>query len=130
MEAILPVVVGGLYAAGFYLVLRQTLGQLIIGLALLTNATNLLVFTAGGLSRDGAPIIPEGTDAVDGAVADPVPQALVLTAIVIGFGVLAFFIALAYRVYRVTGTDALEDLSTTDRIEGGLESEYDEGEAA
>lgn len=129
MEAILPIVVGGLYAAGFYLVLRQTLGQLIIGLALLTNATNLLVFTAGGLSRGSAPIVPEGAEAVDGAVADPVPQALVLTAIVIGFGVLAFFIALAYRVYRVTGTDALEALNTTDRIDGALESQFEEGDA-
>ena len=122
MEAVLPIVVGGLYAAGLYLVLRRTLGQLIVGLALLTNATNLLIFSAAGLSRDGAPLVAEGESTVSGLVADPVPQALALTAIVIGFGVLAFFIALAYRVYRATGSDALDELTTTDRIERGAAS--------
>lgn len=122
MEAMLPLVVGVLYAAGFYLVLRPTLGQLIVGLALLTNATNLLIFTAAGLSRDGAPLIAADSETVSGAVADPVPQALVLTAIVIGFGVLAFFISLAYRVYRTMDSDALNDLNSTDRLDvGGLD---------
>ena len=74
MEALLPLVVGVLYASGFYLVLRPTLGQLIVGLALLTNATNLLIFTAAGLSRDGAPLIASDSQTVEGAVADPVPQ--------------------------------------------------------
>jgi len=119
VEAILPIVVGGLYASGLYLVLRSTLGQLIVGVALLTNATNLLIFTAAGLSRDGAPLVAEDSQQIVGPVADPVPQALVLTAIVIGFGVLAFFIALAFRVYRVTGSDALDALTTTDRLDVG-----------
>ena len=118
----MPVVVGGLYASGIYLVLRPTLGQLIVGVALLTNATNLLIFTAAGLSRDGAPLIAEDAQQVSGPVADPVPQALILTAIVIGFGVLAFFIALAYRVYRATGSDLLETLRTTDRLDTGGDS--------
>ena len=119
MEAWLPLVVGALYAAGLYLMLQRTLGQLIVGLALLTNATNLLVFAAAGLNREGVPIIAEGEVAVAGPVADPVPQALILTAIVIGFGLLAFFIALASRVYQATGTDVLDALSTTERIGDG-----------
>ena len=123
MEALLPVVVGVLYASGFYLIQRHTLGQLIVGLALLTNATNLLIFTAGGLSRGGAPLVPDGSSGIEGAVADPVPQALVLTAIVIGFGVLAFFIALAYRAYRAIDSDALDDLTTTDRLDEPAEDE-------
>ena len=115
MESILAVAVGVLYASGAYLVLRRTLGQLIIGLALLGNATNLLVFTAAGPTRDQAPLLADEIT----MTTDPVPQALILTAIVIGFGVLAFFMALAYRAYRTTGSDDLDELTETEAIEGG-----------
>src|SRR5690606_8427846 len=107
---------GGLYAAGIYLVLRRTLAQLIIGLSLLSNATNLLVFAAAG-TREGPPLIAEGATSPPIDAADPVPQALVLTAIVISFGVLAFFILLAFGVHRVARTDDLDDLITTDRLD-------------
>lgn len=119
MEALLPVVAGVLFAAGIYLMLRRTLGQLIIGLAIIGNAANLLIFAAGRLSTEGTAIVPPGSEVPVEGSADPVPQALILTAIVIGFGILAFFILLVFRAYRATGTDDLEDYSTTDRLSYG-----------
>lgn len=121
MEALLPVVAGVLFAAGLYLMLRRTLGQLIIGLAILSNAANLLIFSMGRVTTGGTPIVPPGEQvAVEGS-ADPVPQALILTAIVIGFGILAFFIMLVYRAFQATGSDDVEDYSTTDRLSYGEE---------
>lgn len=114
MEIVITVLIGGMFAASFYLLLQRRLGQLIVGLGLLTNATNLLVFTVSGLSRDGAPLIEEGASTLSESASDPTPQALVLTAIVIGFGILAFFITLAYRAYREVGSDDLDEMTSTD----------------
>jgi multicomponent Na+:H+ antiporter subunit C len=119
VEAVLAIVVGVLYACGFYLMLRRTLAQLIIGIGLLTNATNVLVFSVAGLTRGNAPLVPAGEAVPEVVVADPVPQALVLTAIVIGFGVLAFFIVLAYVTFHVTGTENLDELRSTDALDYG-----------
>jgi multicomponent Na+:H+ antiporter subunit C len=110
LELILAITAGTLYGAGCYLILRRRLAQLIIGLGLMSNGTNLLIFTAGGLTRARAPIIPEGRTAITGAFADPVPQALVLTAIVIGFGVLAFSLVLAHRVHVMTDSDDIDQM--------------------
>jgi multicomponent Na+:H+ antiporter subunit C len=116
METMLAFVIGGLYAAGIYLMLRRSLAQVILGLSLLTNAANLLIFTVGGLTSGRPPLIPEGAEEPVGAYADPVPQALILTAIVIGFGMLAFLLVLAYRSYETSGSDDLDDLQSTDRL--------------
>jgi multicomponent Na+:H+ antiporter subunit C len=110
MELLLAVASGVLYAAGIYLMLRRRLAQLIIGLGLLSNGTNLLIFTAGGLTRARPPVVPEGTAALEPPYADPVPQALVLTAIVIGFGLLAFSLVLAHRVHETVGSDDVDDV--------------------
>lgn len=110
MEVLLALASGVLYAAGIYLMLRRRLAQLIIGLGLLSNGTNLLIFTSGGLTRARPPVVPEGTDALVAPYADPVPQALVLTAIVIGFGLLAFTLVLAHRVHAAVGTDDVDGL--------------------
>ncbi len=117
MEVVLIFLVGGMFSAGFYLLLQRRLAQLIVGLGLLTNATNLLVFTVARLSREGAPLIRTGSDQLPESVSDPTPQALVLTAIVIGFGVLAFFITLAYRAYKQIGSDNLEQMVSTDLLD-------------
>jgi len=101
---------GTLYAAGIYLMLRRRLAQLIIGLGLLSNGTNLLIFTAGGLTRAQPPVIPPDATHLAPPYADPVPQALVLTAIVIGFGLLAFSLVLAHRVHATTGTDDVDEV--------------------
>lgn len=111
MEILLAIVIGILYASAIYLLLRRSLVKLLIGLALLTHATNLLIFTAAGLSHGGPPVIAANADALAGPSADPLPQALILTAIVISLGVTAFALALGARVYRVTGSDDLDRLS-------------------
>ena len=116
METVLAFVVGGLYAAGIYLLLRRSLAQVIMGVSLLTSAANLLIFTVGGLTRGRPPLVPEGATRPEGTYADPVPQALILTAIVIGFGVLAFMLVLAYRAYEAAGTDDLDAMRATDRV--------------
>ena len=110
MELLLAIAAGALYAAGIYLMLRRRLAQLIIGLGLLSNGTNLLIFTAGGLTRGRPPVVPADAAALVAPYADPVPQALVLTAIVIGFGLLAFLLVLAHRVHATVGTDDIDEL--------------------
>jgi multicomponent Na+:H+ antiporter subunit C len=114
MEFVLALTIGVLYACGLYLMLRRSIVKLIIGLALLSNAANLLIFTASGLTRGYPPLVALGAARPAEPFADPLPQALILTAIVIGFGVLAFAMVLAYRVYQSTGTDDLDNLKTTD----------------
>jgi multicomponent Na+:H+ antiporter subunit C len=98
------------------MLLRRSFARVILGLALLTNATNLLIFTVGGLTRAKPPLIPLGAQRPLGPIADPVPQALILTAIVIGFGVLAFMMVLAYRTYQVTGVDDMDGMRATDAL--------------
>jgi multicomponent Na+:H+ antiporter subunit C len=110
MELLLALASGVLYTAGIYLMLRRRLAQLIIGLGLLSNGTNLLIFTAGGLTRARPPLVPSTGDALIPPYADPVPQALVLTAIVIGFGLLAFSLVLAHRVHATVGSDDVDDI--------------------
>ena len=110
MEILLALASGVLYAAGTYMMLRRRLAQLIIGLGLLSNGTNLLIFTAGGLTRAQPPVVPEDAAALLQPYADPVPQALVLTAIVIGFGLLAFSLVLAHGVHNTAGTDDIDEV--------------------
>jgi multicomponent Na+:H+ antiporter subunit C len=115
VPVVLAVVVGGLYAAAVYLMLRRSLVRLVIGLALLGNAANLLIFTAAGLSRGRPPLVPAGAAAPPAPFADPVPQALILTAIVIGFGLLAFTVVLLLRAHQSIGADDVDDLRATER---------------
>jgi multicomponent Na+:H+ antiporter subunit C len=110
MEIALALASGVLYASGIYMMMRRRFAQLIIGLGLLSNGTNLLIFTAGGLTRARPPVVPDGATALQQPYADPVPQALVLTAIVIGFGLLAFSLVLAHRVHATVGTDDVDDV--------------------
>ncbi len=110
MAILLSVVVGVLFGAGVYLMMRRTLVQLLLGLGMIGNAANLLIFSAAGLTRSRAPVVPEGASAPPVPHADPVPQALILTAIVISFGVIAFALALADRSHREFQTDRVGDL--------------------
>jgi multicomponent Na+:H+ antiporter subunit C len=114
VTAILAAVIGILYAAGLYMVMRRSIVKLVLGLALLAHAANLLIFTLGRLSRGGTPIVAKGHDALVPPFPDPVPQALVLTAIVIGFAVQAFAIVLVKRAHGETGTDDLDSMRATD----------------
>src|SRR3954468_9974380 len=110
MEVLLALAAAVLYTAGIYLMLRRRLAQLIIGLGLLSNGTNVLIFAAGGLTRGHPPVASAAAGVLVPPYADPVPQALVLTAIVIGFGLLAFSLVLADRVHATVGTDDVDDV--------------------
>jgi multicomponent Na+:H+ antiporter subunit C len=115
MTIVLAIIVGALYAAGFYMLLRRSIVKLLIGLLLIGHGANLLIFTAGTVTRFRAPFVPEGARAAAAhGIADPLPQALILTAIVIGFGILAFALTLVHRAHQSTGTDDVSDLTTTD----------------
>ena len=114
MQIALAVVVGGLYAAGLYMMMRRSIVKLIIGLVLLGHAANMLIFTAGGLVRASVPLVPEGSEVLTGPYADPLPQALILTAIVIGFGVVAFTVVLIHRYYEFVVYDDIDALKATD----------------
>jgi len=119
MESVFAIVVGGLYAAGIYLMVRRSIVKAIFGLALLGNGANLLIFTVGRLTAGRPPYIPAGSTEALPPVADPLPQALILTAIVIGFGVQAFALVLIKRVYQTVGSDDVDRMTTTDTLPGG-----------
>jgi len=87
---------------------------LVIGLIILSNAANLLIFTAAGTTHGKPPLIDETTKTVMAGIADPLPQALVLTAIVIAFGVLAFAVVLIRRAYEEIGSDDISQMRDTD----------------
>jgi multicomponent Na+:H+ antiporter subunit C len=113
VETVLAFVIGGLYAAGLFMMLRRSVVKLIIGIGLLGHAANLLIFTIAGLTRGRPPLIA-ATGEASAAVADPLPQALILTAIVIGFAVQAFAVVLIHRVVQTVGTDDLDQMKATD----------------
>lgn len=104
MEISVAILIGILTAAGVYLLLRRSLLRMVFGLILLSNAVNLLILTAGGLTRGVPPLIATGATDLPAGAANPLPQALILTAIVIGFGLIAFALILVYRAYAATGT--------------------------
>jgi multicomponent Na+:H+ antiporter subunit C len=111
VEVVLAIVIGILFGTGVYMLLRRNPFRVIIGLALLTNAINLLIFTAAGLSRAQPPLIPAGSDRPLPGIADPLPQALILTAIVISFAVLAFTLVLFRRTFIALGLEDVGQMS-------------------
>lgn len=115
MEILLCFIIGILFSVGLYFILHRHFFRLILGLMVFGLATNLFVFVIGRLTRGGSPIIAEASEVAQEPFADPVPQALLLTAIVIGFGIQAFAVVLIKRVYEAFGTTDLDDLNTTDR---------------
>ena len=112
MELILVVLIGVLYAAGVYMILRRSMVKLLLGILLLGNATNVLIFLLGNLTKGKPPVIPPSLKVFRDVYADPIPQALILTAIVISFGLTAFAIVLLKRVYVLVDSDDLDDLNT------------------
>lgn len=116
MEMLMAILIGALFAAGIFCLLRRSLMKLIIGIMLLSQAANLLVFTAGGLTNDRPAFAMSGTELPPPGYADPLPQALVLTAIVIGFGLVVFSLSLLLKAYRAVGSDDINAFNETDRI--------------
>jgi len=114
VEILMAYVVGLIFATAVYMMLRRSIVKMVIGLILLSNAANLLIFTTAGMTRGAPPLIPDGAEAALAGSADPLPQALILTAIVIAFGVLAFAVVLIRRAYEIVGTDDLDQMKDTD----------------
>ncbi|MBP9144234.1 MAG: Na+/H+ antiporter subunit C [Thermoanaerobaculia bacterium] len=108
MEALLALVIGVLGGAGVWLVLRPRTFQLILGLALLSYSVNLFIFSMGSLVIDRPPIIAPGVPADLAHYTDPMPQALVLTAIVIGFATTALFLVVLLASRGLSGTDHVD----------------------
>ncbi len=105
MDAVFALLVALFFAVGIYLILSRHVIRIVMGIVLFGNAVNLLIFTSGRISRDGAPIIPGTLDLLPGPAANPLPQALILTAIVISFSFFAFVLVLAARAYQEIGVD-------------------------
>jgi multicomponent Na+:H+ antiporter subunit C len=105
MEPLFAILVGIFFAAAVYLMLSRALIRILLGIVLLGNAVNLLIFVAGRLTRAVPPIVPVGAKIPAGAFANPLPQALILTAIVIGFAMFAFLAVLAFRAYQTLDAD-------------------------
>jgi multicomponent Na+:H+ antiporter subunit C len=119
---VLPVMIGGLYAAGVYLLLDRSLTRVLLGFVLLGNATNLLVLSSGG-PAGLAPIL--GYSDAEG-FNDPLPQALILTAIVITFGVSAFVLAIIHRSWRLARNEAVGTDEEDRRVAASRDTDADE----
>ena len=108
MELVLAAAIGILAASGVWLLLRPRTFQVAIGLALCSYAVNLFIFAVGGLRVGAAPIVAASNSANPAAFADPLPQALVLTAIVIGFATTALLLVVLLAARGLTGTDHVD----------------------
>lgn len=110
MEALWSIVVGFLVTAGIYLMLERHILRIIFGLIVLSNAINLAIFVGGRLSPGIPPLILKGEVIPPENFANPLPQALILTAIVIGFGLLIFVLALAARLHKDTNIINVDEI--------------------
>jgi multicomponent Na+:H+ antiporter subunit C len=117
MEPVLAVLAGLLAATGVYAMLSGHLLRLVFGVTLLGSAANVVVFVGGRLTEGAPPLVADGLFAPEGPVANPLPQALVLTAIVIGFGIATFVLALARAAYRRVGTVDAEAMRVAEPVE-------------
>jgi multicomponent K+:H+ antiporter subunit C len=104
MELVVSLAIGILTATGVYLVLRERTFSVILGLTLLSYGVNLILFISGRLATNAPPLLVTGVE----HHTDPLPQALVLTAIVISFGMTAYLVALALRAKGESGTDHVD----------------------
>ena len=106
METIMSILIGFTFAIGTYMILSKSLLRIILGTSVIGHAVNLLILTMGGLKTGGPPLLGlKNTSFTDG-----LPQALILTAIVINFAVTGLFLVVAYRSYRALGTDDMDQL--------------------
>lgn len=114
MESVIAILVGVLFATGVYCLMRRSIVKLVIGVILLSQGANLLVFTSGGLTPGRPALVPMDGTVPPAPFGDPLPQAMVLTAIVIGFGLTAFLLALVTRAHESVGTDDINAFRNTD----------------
>lgn len=118
METVFAILVGVMVAGSIYLMLDRVLIRFILGLVLISNAVNLMIFTVGRLDSPRPPLIPDDSTVPASHLANALPQALVLTAIVIGFALLAFVFVLFYRAYQEIGTVDTEKMRVAEPRDG------------
>lgn len=114
MEALWAIVIGILIAGGIYLMLERHILRFLFGLMLVSNAINLAILAAGRLTVGAPVLIEQGQYLPPEGYANPIPQALILTAIVIGFGLLIFVMVLAHRLYHERKTTDIDDMQDSD----------------
>ncbi|ASP33310.1 MULTISPECIES: Na+/H+ antiporter subunit C [Stappiaceae] len=110
METGVAILIGLFFTVAVYLMLSKQLVRILLGIAILGNSVNMLIFTNGRLTREVPPLIPPDLYTPAIATANPLPQALVLTAIVISFSFFAFLLVLAFRAYQELGTDEVNEM--------------------
>jgi multicomponent Na+:H+ antiporter subunit C len=110
METLFAGLIGLFFTAAVYLMLSKFTIRILLGIVLLGNGVNLLLFTAGRITREVPPIIPAGAETLAIEAANPLPQALILTAIVISFSFFAFLLVLTYRAFQELGTDSTDEM--------------------
>ena len=110
MEAVFSILVGLFFSTAIYLMLSRHSVRVVLGIAILGNAVNLLLFTAGRLTREIPPIIDGGQDVLGPGAANAVPQALILTAIVISFSFFCFLLVLVWRAFQELKTDDTDEM--------------------
>lgn len=114
MDHVIAALSGVFFTAAIYLLLSRALIRMLLGMVLLGNAVNLLILVAGRLGRIVPPIALDGAKAPLAGAANPLPQALILTAIVIGFAMFAFLLVLAYRAYQSLEADDTDRMRVTE----------------
>jgi len=117
MEPALAAVVVVYFLGSIFLLTNTNLIRILLGVALLGNAANLTIFTAGRLTREVPPVIPEGAMQPLAETANPLPQALILTAIVISFSLFAFILVLVYRSYQELGSENVDRMREAEPLE-------------
>lgn len=120
METALSALVAVFFGVSIYLILSRHVVRILLGIAVFANAVNLSIFANGRILREVPPIIPEGFETPPTIVANALPQALILTAIVISFSFFAFLLVLAYRAYQELGTDDTEGMRVAEPEGEGL----------
>ena len=118
MEIVLAIAIGVLTACGVWLLLRPRTYQVIMGLCLLGYGVNLFIFSTGRLALDSEPVLIPGVPETLQNYTDPMPQALVLTAIVIGFATTGFIVEMALRSRHESGTDHVDGAPTGEEGRG------------
>ena len=117
MDYVLAALVGCFVALGVYLLLSRSVIRMLLGMVVFGNGINLLIFTAGRLTREIAPIVPAGLEQPAGPIANPLPQALILTAIVIGFAMFSFLLVLAFRAYQSLDADNTDTMRVAEPVD-------------
>ena len=123
MSLIYAFVVAAQMGAGIYLLLSRHMMRILFGVVLLSTAANLLIFVAGGLQFTAPPVIQQGSQTLGDGAANPLPQALILTAIVIGFALVSFAAALVLKAYFALGSVFTDEQNAAEELGSPFDKE-------